>query len=167
MKHKDELIHELVGIVTAADGHEDCLFLPHWTDSTWKSLLAEAQAMELANGEILLRRDEVSNDLYFLVEGELGVSIPHVDGVTLTSQVTRYPGSIVGEIAFLDGGFRTASVWSRGRSVLLRVPESAFDAFVESEPRLACDVLRAIGRIVAERLRRSIGASPRDPVRAG
>jgi CRP-like cAMP-binding protein len=159
MKQKDELIHDLVRVIEARAGHEDCLNLPGWDDDCWKRLLAGAQVMELANGEVLLQRDDASNDLYFVVEGKFEVSIPQSDGMTLTALVTRSPGSVVGEIAFFDGGARTASIWSRGKSVVLRLPEAAFRDFMTAEPRLACDVLCAIGRIVAERLRRCIGAS--------
>ena len=159
MKQKDELIHILARVVQAQAGHEDCLNLPGWDDDCWIRLLAGAQVMVLGNGEVLLQRDQASNDLYFLVEGKLEVSIPQSDGMTLTPLVTRSPGSVVGEIAFLDGGARTASIWSRGKSVVLRLPESAFYDFMTAEPRLACDVLCAVGRIVAERLRRCIGAA--------
>lgn len=161
MKQKNELIHTLVRVVKARAGHEDCLNLPGWDDDCWKRLLAGAQVMVLGNGEVLMQRDDASNDLYFLVEGKFEVTIPQSDGMTLTALVTRSPGSVVGEIAFFDGGARTASIWSRGKSVVLRLPEAAFRDFMNAEPKLACDVLCAIGRIVAERLRRCIGASPK------
>ncbi|MGB5201213.1 MAG: cyclic nucleotide-binding domain-containing protein [Sedimenticolaceae bacterium] len=160
MQQKDKVIHTLVGVVKARAGHEDCLNLPEWDDDCWKHLLAGSKVMVLENGGILLERDDPSSDLYFLVEGSLQVSIPHADGMTLNGPVTRYPGSIIGEIAFLDGGTRTASVWSRGRSILLHLPASEFQSFMAAEPKLACDVLCAIGRIVAERLRQCTGASP-------
>lgn len=168
MKQKDEVIHMLVGVVKDGAGRTDCLNLPEWDDDCWKRLLAGSKVMVLENGGMLLERDDPSGDLYFLVEGSLQVSIPHADGMTLTGPVTRYPGSIIGEIAFLDGGTRTASVWSRGRSVLLHLPASEFQSFMAAEPKLACEVLRAIGRIVAERLRRCTGASLHDrATRAG
>ena len=158
MRTKDELIDTLIDVIKAGAGREDCLYLPDWDHDAWKRLLAGARVMALGNGEVLLQRHDASNDLYFLVEGTLEVSIPQSDVMTLTAPVTRGPGSIVGEIAFLAGGERTASVWSSGESALLRLPESAFHDFRAAEPKLACDVLCAIGRIVAERLRRCIGA---------
>jgi CRP-like cAMP-binding protein len=158
MRTKDELIDALIDVIKAGAGREDCLYLPDWDHDAWTRLLAGARVMQLGNGELLLQRHDTSNDLYFLVEGTLEVSIPQSDGMTLTAPVTRSPGSIVGEIAFLDGGDRTASVWSRGESVLLHLPESTFREFTTADPKLACDVLCAIGRIVAERLRRCIGA---------
>ena len=160
MKQKDEVIHTLVGVVKARAGQKDCLNLPGWDDDCWKQLLAGSKVMVLEDGGMLLERDDPCGDLYFLVEGSLQVSIPHADGMTLTGPVTRYPGSIIGEIAFLDGGTRTASVWSRGKSILLHLPASEFQSFMAAEPKLACEVLWAIGRIVAERLRRCTGASP-------
>ena len=160
MKQKDEVIHKLVGVVKSRAGRKGCLNLPEWDDDCWKKLLAGSKVVVLENGGILLERDDPSGDLYFLAAGSLQVSIPHADGMTLTGPVTRYPGSIIGEIAFLDGGNRTASVWSRGRSILLHLPASEFQSFMEAEPKLACEVLCAIGQIVAERLRQCTGASP-------
>jgi CRP-like cAMP-binding protein len=159
MQKKDEVIRKLVGIVKDRAGHKDCLNLPEWDDHCWKQLLAGSNVLVLQDGDILLERDDPSSDLYFLVEGSLQVSIPHADGMTLTGPLTRYPGSILGEIAFFDGGTRTASVWSRGRSTLLHLPASEFHSFMAAKPSLACDVLCAIGRIVAERLRQCTGIS--------
>ena len=159
MKTKNELIHSLVEVVRAGAGREDCLYLPDWDDEVWKRMLLGAEVMETRNGEVLLERNDGSHDLYFVVEGRLEVATPQSDGVTLTAPVGRGPGSIVGEIAFLDGGTRTASVWSHGDAILLRLSEAAFHEFRSAEPDLACDVLCAIGRIVAERLRRCIGAA--------
>ena len=158
MRRKNELIRTLIDVVKANCGREDCLYLPDWSDADWQCLLDGAEVMMLGDGDLLLQRDDPSNDLYFLVDGKLAVSVPQSDGMTMTAPVTRSPGSIVGEIAFLDRGARTASVWSRGQSVLLRLPATAVLDIEATEPRLACDLLYAIGRIVAERLRRCIGA---------
>ena len=166
MKHRDELIQALITRMQARAGEEDSLHLPGWSEASWNLLLADTEAMALNGGEVLVRQDDVGNDLYFLVEGELEVSIPQSGSMTMTPLVTVGPGSIVGEIAFLDGRSRSASVWSKGKSVLLRLPESAFGAFRVAEPALACDLLYAIARIMAQRLRRCMGA-PKDGGREG
>lgn len=159
MRDKEELIERLIAIVHAAPRGTDVLDLPDWDADAWRRLLVEAEVRELGDGDLLMQRAETSSDLYFLVEGRVEVSVPQTDGLTLTAPIARGPGSVVGEIAFLDEGGRTASVWSCGASVALRLPKPAFDAFRAAEPRLACDIACAVGRIIAERLRRCIGAS--------
>jgi CRP/FNR family transcriptional regulator, cyclic AMP receptor protein len=158
MMPSSELIDALIAAIEARSGKADSLFLPGWNHDCWQRLLVDAQVMRLGNGDVLLKRDDPSNDLYFLVEGELEVSVPKSDSMTMTAVVSRGPGSIVGEIAFLDAGPRTASVWSLGVSVLLRLPEAAFEDFRATEPALAGDLLYAIGRILAHRLRQCIGS---------
>jgi len=158
MMPSSELIDALIAAIEARSGNGDTLFLPGWNHDSWHRLLADALVVRLGNGDVLLRRDDPSNDLYFLVEGELEVSVPKPDSMTMTAVVSRGPGSIVGEIALLDAGPRTASVWSRGASVLLRLPEAAFRDFRSREPVLAGDLLYAIGRILARRLRQCVGA---------
>jgi CRP-like cAMP-binding protein len=162
MTSKNDLIDTLIAAVRDRSESEDTLFLPGWDHDRWQRLLADALVVELGNGEVLLQRYEPSNDLYFLVDGELEVSTPKPDSMTMTAVVSRGPGSVVGEIAFLDSGSRTASIWSRGTSILLRVPESAFRDFKAREPELAGDLLYAIARILAYRLRRCIGAPGSD-----
>ena len=151
-------IEQLIDALRANAKRKDCLHLPHWGESEWTTLLQNAEVIELGAHDLLLRRDDWGKDLYFLVQGEVDIALRKVDGMTMTAPIVCEPGSVVGEIAFLDRGSRTTSVWSRGTSVLLRLDESEFQRFRAAEPKLACDLLLAIAEIVAGRLRRSIGA---------
>ena len=65
------------------------------------------------------------------------------------------PGSIVGELAFLDGMPRSAKVWALTDSELYRLDFADYQRFAEAFPRKTCDLLFAIGRVVALRLRHS------------
>jgi len=158
MRQKDELIARLIESIAQRTDKEDALALPDWRAADWELLLEDAQVVELGNSEILIRQDETGNGLYFLVEGQLEVSVPQLGSMSMTPIVTIAPGSIVGEIAFLDNHARSASVWSRGDSVVLLLSEPAFRNFRATQPTLCCDLLFAIGRIMAQRLRRSQGA---------
>jgi CRP-like cAMP-binding protein len=162
MRSRNDLIPILRAAVEARATGPGGLRLPDCGMEDWQRLLSGALVVELGPGDILLRRDEQSNDLCFLVEGELEVSVPQADSQTLTAPVAVRPGSVVGEIAFFDSGPRTASVWSRDRSVVLRLPEAGFHAWRAAEPARAAELLFALARIVASRLRRHLGAARRD-----
>jgi CRP-like cAMP-binding protein len=157
MKTKAELMETLVELASARRDRDDVFRLPGWGRDAWEQLLAGAEVRVLHDGDLLLRRDDHSNDLFFLIEGRLDVSISQADGLSLSATQRRLPGSLVGEVAFLDDEGRTASVWSCGTSVLLQLGRPAFRAFRDAEPALACDVLAEIGRVVARRWRRCIG----------
>lgn len=158
MQNKEELIQALIDSAANND-NEDALVLPNWDESSWGLLFAGAEVMELDNSDVLVHQNETSNDLYFLAEGKLEVSVPQMGSMTMTPVVSIGVGSIVGEISFLDNGARSASVWSKGKSKLLRLPEAAFNDFRIAHPQLACDLLFAIGKIIAKRLRRCLGSS--------
>lgn len=164
MRSRDELIPILKAVVQTGAGHSGGLLLPGWGEEDWRRLLSGARVVELGPGDLLLRRDEPSNDLYFLVAGELEISVTQSSSQSLTAPIRVGPGSVVGEIAFFDGGQRTASVWSRGPSVVLRLPEAEFRAWRAAEPERAGDLLFALARLLAIRLRRYSGAGRRDAV---
>lgn len=152
------LIEQFVAAMRERADRADRLQVDEWRDTDWRLLLADAEEQVLQNGEILLRRGDASNDLYFLVAGQLEVSIPQSRSISMSPVISIAPGSVVGEISFFDNRGRSASVWSRGTSVLLRLKRATFDQFRQAHCPLACDLLLAIGRIVAQRLRLTQGS---------
>lgn len=158
-RDKGELIRQLHEATSVRDEVWDVLHVPGWDLSSWELLMSDAEPIELPDGELLLRRGEPSSDLYFLVKGTLEVSTPRTESNSMSPLISIGPGSVVGEIAFFDKHGRSASVWSRGRSDLLCLRQRTFEDFKQAYPLLACDLLFAIGRIVAERLRKTQGAN--------
>lgn len=156
-ERKSELVRHLAELIKKRDEEGDGLQMPDWDLADWHDLMSSAEDIELGDGEILLRRGETSSDLYFLVRGNLEVSVPRADSISISPVITIGPGSVVGEMAFFDKRGRSASVWSQGTSELLRLRRDAFDTFKQDHPSLACDLLYGIGRIIAARLRRQNG----------
>lgn len=160
MKDRDELIRSLVQAVQARAGNDSSLKLPDtWDETAWRKLLEPAEVLELTGGEVLLKRNDPSNDLYFLVSGKLEVSVLRANSVSMTPLATVEPGTVVGEIAFFDDRSRSAAVWSRGDSIVFRLRRSDFQAFRRAQPELASDLLFALARILADRLRRTIAGA--------
>jgi len=148
-----DLIADLAAAVAKRSDNEDALALSHWDTATWQTLLASAEVVTLGNGDILIARDHAGDDLYFVVNGVLEVSIPQMTSFSIAPGFQVGPGSIVGEVAFLSACGRTASVWSRGPSTLFRLSHASFDAFRAENPATSCDLIYAIARILAGRLR--------------
>jgi len=159
MRDRTELIETLMAAVAARQAETGGLHLPGWGRAEWAALLAEAEVVEIGDGELLIRRDEPNRELFFLVEGQLEVTVPQSDSMTFSPMMRIRPGSVVGEIAFLDGGSRSASVWSRGPTVLFALEKAAYAAFRRDQPSLACDLMQAVAQILAVRLRRTLGGS--------
>ena len=135
----------------------DGLALAGWSEADWSALFEAADTLALRNGEILIERDAAGMDLFFVVGGRLDVTIPQRDSHVLTPPWQILPGSVVGEIAFFDGGRRSATVWASGPCDLFRLPRHGFEAFTAARPDLAVDLLAAIARLMAGRLRRAQG----------
>jgi CRP-like cAMP-binding protein len=151
------LVDTLIAAVERRAAERDDLHLPAWSRDHWARLLAESTVVELKAGDLLMKREAAGRALYFLIDGSLDVTTARGDSLSLGPIATVLPGSVVGEIAFLDGRERSASVWAREPSRMFRLDSDAFQRLREQEPQLAADLLAAIGEILATRLRAMLG----------
>ena len=128
------------------------LIVPRWQRADWETLFAHAQQVKIARGDVLIHQDAAERGLYFVASGLLELdSVPGLSAI-----VTVHPGSVVGELSFLDGKPRAAKVWAVADSDLYRLDLQDYQRFVDAHPRKACDLAFAIGRVVALRLRRTL-----------
>lgn len=160
MEERQSMIAAFAAAVAARTGQPGGLALTGWGAPDWEALFAGAEPVALANGELLIERAAAGDDLFFLVSGQLDVAMPNRDAHVLSPPTPVAPGSLVGEIAFLDGGPRSASVWAHGPCRLFRLSRAGFEAFRTGHPVLAADLLGAIARVLAGRLRRAQGQAP-------
>ncbi len=144
----------------AVEHQGDALFLPGWTVHDWRALLGCTRAHALGPGEVLIKDGDDGQGLYLVARGELEVSAGGGRGDGALGRLYRQgPGSVFGEISFFDGQPRTATVWAAQPTQLLRLDPEALRAFSRAHPALGQDLLFALGRVLAFRLRR--GESPR------
>jgi signal transduction histidine kinase len=109
--------------------------------------LAEmSEPMHLRPGDLLLEEGSPGDALFVVVSGELDVT-KRADGSELP--VARIgPGSLQGEMAALEGGVRTASVRAVSEAEVLRIPNEALRALLESGPDVALAIIRTVvGRL--------------------
>jgi CRP-like cAMP-binding protein len=90
-----------------------------------------------------------STDVYFIVIGEVRVSIYSVDGKAVTFRDLG-PGEMFGEIAAIDGGPRSTSVEARTSCLIASMPAAIFRELLQSEPALAQALLRDFARRVRD-----------------
>lgn len=138
----------------AAEQDGDALHLPGWTVDDWRALLAHARAQTLGHGEVLIKDGDSGRGLYFVASGALEVT---AGGGTLGRIYREGPGSVFGEISFFDGKPRSASVWATQPTLLLRLDPDTLRAFSREHPQLGQDLLFALGRVLAFRMRRGEG----------
>ena len=141
------------GASAASDG--EALVLPRWRDEDWAKLFEFTSIRSVKAGDALIRHGEPDRTLYFVLRGELEVILHSGDGISMGRVALIKAGSVLGELAFFDGGPRSAGAWSVAHCDVAAMPPDQFAAFERSNPTLARDFLFALGRILAVRLRRT------------
>lgn len=109
-------------------------------------LAALGTNVTVAAGDWLLREGDEADVMYVIRSGRLDVL---VEGPPETLVRTLRRGDVVGELALLHAGRRTASVRARRDSVLLEVSRAQFEALVRQEPGFAVGLTRALGAQLA------------------
>jgi len=99
-----------------------------------------AQIRRFADGAPLVRAGDPGDALHVVLDGE--VSVRRRGRPSLALGV----GSIVGELALLDGGPRTASVVAQGDVVTLSIPASRFRKLLRAEPAIAIGIAEELAR---------------------
>ena len=119
-----------------------------------RRILAEAMAMrDLKHGEVLVQEGSADDHLYVVVSGVLGV----VKGAGGEGEVTLNairPGDVVGELSFLDGATRYASLVALSDTRVLGLSRDDLEALLDTRPKVVYHVMRAIVRVVHEIQRR-------------
>jgi CRP-like cAMP-binding protein len=123
-------------------------------DAGQRARLAAAMSQRsLHEGEVLVPEGVADDCLYVVASGVLGVVKGHgaADAITLS---TILPGSVAGELSFLDSSKRYASLVALAETRVLGLTRGALEAFIDTEPQLLYRVMRGIVRIVHEVQRR-------------
>jgi NTE family protein len=95
-----------------------------------QALAARLALRTLRRGDVLMRQGDPADALYVVVSGRFTVTLEGRQDPL--SEIG--PGQPVGEIAFLTGGRRTATVTAMRDSLVLALPRAEFDALVASHP---------------------------------
>ncbi len=97
------------------------------------------------NGQTLFLEGDDSQDLYILISGQLDV----LKGDNRIAEVTE-PGDIFGEMSFLLGSSRTATVKARSEGEVIRIPRDEISTFLCKFPDLAKNITRLLARRLDE-----------------
>lgn len=123
------------------------LFLPDATAHDWVAIFDHAEPRRLYEGDAVTRAGEEDRALYLLVEGRVNV---HGSG---PAYKTVEAPSVLGEVAFLDGGPRSVTLMADTDVEVVRFGLEAFESLAAADPALATRMALDLGRIAAIRLR--------------
>jgi CRP/FNR family transcriptional regulator, cyclic AMP receptor protein len=133
----------------------ETFILSHWSDEDCRELFRFTSIRTVPAGEALIRHGEPDRTLYFVLDGDLEIILPSGDAFSMGRVAEVGPGSVLGELAFFDGGPRSAGAWAVRNCEVAAMTPDQYAAFEQSHPALARDLLFALGRTIAMRLRRA------------
>lgn len=120
---------------------------------------SELETLSLKRGEVLMREGEAADAMYVVVTGRFAVT---VEGGSKTVPEIG-PGHPIGEIAFLAGGTRTATVTALRDSLVLKLDRAAFDALAVRNPGMLSALNVRLARRLAEVSAATRRSLPPDP----
>jgi CRP/FNR family transcriptional regulator, cyclic AMP receptor protein len=123
------------------------------TDAQRKALAAAMTLRELSAGEVLVREGDTDDHLYVIASGVLGIIKAAGTENEMTINTVK-PGDVVGELSFLDGATRYASLVAMSSSRVLGLSRGDLEGLLDKNPQLVYRVMRAIVRVVHDIQRR-------------
>lgn len=131
-------------------------------NSTVGSELTEEKARLLAeklgvrrvkDGELLVKEGEADQTLFILATGKLAVTSRDADGVDQAVYLMQ-EGECAGTRAFVEQSPRKATLRAVGNTTVYTLTPADFESLVDSNPRLAFKVMRALFRVTHANLAR-------------
>lgn len=110
-----------------------------------EALAARGSWAKFARGDAILRQGDPGNSLVVLTEGTVRISMVSSNGREIVLDYAE-PGAVLGEIALLDGGERTASVTGMTAGAYLKLGENAFRDFIFRNPDTGWRLLKELAR---------------------
>jgi ribosome-associated toxin RatA of RatAB toxin-antitoxin module/CRP-like cAMP-binding protein len=119
------------------------------TDEQCQRLAAAMELRDLKEGEVLVKEGDDDHHFYLVVSGKIGVvkGVGTPDKVTLN---TLASGEFAGELSWLDGSRRYASLVALTETRVLGLEREKLEALLDVAPLVVYRVMRAIVRAVHE-----------------
>ncbi len=111
----------------------------------WSDIASRAVQINFAKGKELLVQGDPGDIMLILTEGTARVSMLTAGGREIVLAHAE-PGAVLGEIALLDGGERTASVVATSAGSALQLGRNAMRDFAASHPDFAWSLLQQLAR---------------------
>ncbi len=129
---------------------EHCPLFTGMTEREIKRVILLSKIVPYADGKTLVREGASDRDMYLLLKGHAVVSQNHSGRAREIA--TLGPGSVFGEVSFVDAVSRSASVTAQGPVEVLAFNHQSLSASLGNHPRLAMQIHANLNRILGRRL---------------
>ena len=145
----------IAGFRAGFSASDDQLSPGSWSDEDWRNLFRFTSVRRVKAGDTLIRRGDPDRTLYFILGGNLEVVVHSGDGMSMGPLTRTGAGSVIGEQSFFDGLPRSASVWATDQCEVAAMSPEQYAAFEAANPARAHELIFALARVLAVRLRRT------------
>lgn len=123
-------------------------------EPTLADLAPLCEKLTFGNGEILVAQDkEGERDLYLLLSGRVDIVADFVEGERRRQvSLENLDYEMLGEISWLRGCRRSATVRCRGEVEVIRVAGIPFLAYLDAHPLIGYPVIKKMMHIVTRKL---------------
>ncbi len=117
-----------------------------------KALLRIMEFWFYKNREVIFEEGEPGDSCYIIVSGSVGV-VKKVTELKDKPVAKMNPGALIGQVALVDRGERSATCISLGDTYLLRLARTAFDALFHTGHPTAYHFQEMLAKIMVQQLR--------------
>src|SRR5258706_14236217 len=133
------------------DALKRCMLFRNLSFAQLELVASAVEPAKFEPHESVVTENSFGNTLYIVVEGAVSVLKALKDQEVLLTALG--PRDYFGEVSLLDNNPRSATVRCDGSCLLLTMKKGAFDALIETDPRLGVRLLYALNRAFCQRLR--------------
>ena len=127
--------------------------LGEFTDQDIDWLISTGQREHITKDAVIIQQGQPIEEIFFVLRGQLEVSIEDVGEIARIGS-----GEIVGELSLLDSRPPNATVTALEDSVVMAVAKRRIDGRLRTDTGFSSRFYRALGLLLADRLRDSVGA---------
>ena len=113
------------------------------SEETRTRLISRGLEVRLELGELLFEKGDPGDAVYVVIEGEIEIGVTTEGGRSVRFAALK-AGDVLGELAALDGGPRSADARAARRSKLLKIPRETLMSTIAAEPGAALALLSAL-----------------------
>lgn len=107
----------------------------------------QRRTLSVAKGQAIITHGTTATEVYFIAEGELEVRLYAQSGREVLLRIAG-PGDLLGELAAIDEGPRSATVTARTRSKVWQLSAADFRRILESSPKASQWILARHAAII-------------------
>lgn len=123
-------------------------------DATLDRFISEANEQEFAAGDVIFQELSEDSEIYFIVNGEIRISVELASAYHVNEEIRGGPGELVGEGQFIAHGPRAATVTATTDVTTLVWDVDSWKAIAEENPAVGYRLAVYAGQVLFARIQR-------------